>query len=117
MLEQKVLFEKLNDFMDGKVPIDDIHAWALKVALSSDYPQLAEQNPLVKETIQAFLDLDRKDLKFVPSHRILEYFRRCLDGKEEYLPPRTRGSLTSQQRNPRFPPFLNTGRRGIFPVG
>jgi len=94
MVEQKVLFEKLTGFMDGKIPIDEIHAWVLKIALSSDYPQVAEQNPLIKETVQALMDLDRKELKFVPSRRILEYFRRCLEGKEEYLPPNKRRRLS-----------------------
>jgi len=80
--------------MNGNVPIDEIHAWVLKIALAADYMEVAEQNPLIKETVQALMDLDRKDLKFVPSRKILEYFRRCLAGEEKYLPPKKRGHLS-----------------------
>jgi len=80
--------------MNGNIPVDDIHAWALKIALSSDYPQIAQEDPLLKEAIQALMDLDRKELNFVPSRRILEYYRRCLGGEEEYRPPKQRGNLS-----------------------
>ncbi len=93
MIERQQLHNKLAEFISGGVPIDDMHAWALNVALGDDYPRIAEQDPLIKETIQALLDLDRKDLRFVPSRRILEYFRRCLEGTEEYSPPGKRGRL------------------------
>jgi hypothetical protein len=84
---------KLTDFLNNKIPKAEIHEWALLVATAEDFEQTAQRDPLIGKTIQCLIDINHNDIKYIPTPKALEYYRRCLTGEEIYQPLEQRRDL------------------------
>jgi hypothetical protein len=92
-VERQTLLRKVGQFLAQEISQDAIYAWALQIAVSREYEDLAKQDPLIKETIEALLMMQHTDLKAVPTRKAIEYYRRCLSGEEKFVPLRERKDL------------------------
>jgi len=85
-LNRETVLAKLTGYLDKEISKSAIYEWALFVAVSKEYEQVVSQDPLVANTVQALIDINHDDLKKIPTHKALEYYRRCLKGELEFIP-------------------------------
>ena len=86
MIDRKTILEKLAEYLNNKISQEEIYKWALAVAVSEEYDELAGKDLLIRKTIQALIDIHHDDLKLIPTRKALEYYRRCLVGEEKFEP-------------------------------
>jgi len=92
-LNRDIILQKLNKYFNQDISKDDIHTWALSVAVSRDYQDVVKSDLLIAKTIQTIIDMHHDDIKAIPTNKALEYYRRCLEGLEEFKPLESRGDL------------------------
>jgi len=86
MLSRQDVLKKLEQFLNREITKADVHAWALSQAVAKDFEEIAESDPLIKNTVLSLIDISHDDLKRIPSIRALEYYRLCLSGEMTFDP-------------------------------
>lgn len=86
MLNREIVLEKLKAFLENKLPQDDLYEWALSQVCKSDYEATVKDDIVLKEALQAMIDINRSEVQYIPTREDLDYYRRCLSGKQKYQP-------------------------------
>ena len=86
MLTRAIILEKLTGYLNQRLSKQAIYEWALFVAVSHEFEKIAAEDLLIGKTIQALIDINHDDLKNIPTHKMLEYYRRCLAGELTFEP-------------------------------
>jgi hypothetical protein len=105
-LTRETVLAKLTGYLDKEISKSAIYEWALFVAVSKEYEQLAPQDPLIATAVQALIDINHDDLKKIPTNKALEYYRRCLKDEIEFIPLEERrdiDKLVIQDQQPAAP--------------
>ena len=84
MIDRSSVLAKLKDYLEAKTPKNEIYEWALATALSKEYEKIAQEDTLIQRTILALLDINHVNQKKIPLREVFEYYRRCLEGEEEF---------------------------------
>jgi len=85
-----ILLKKLEEFLRGGIKRDDVYRWALSQVVLPRYEEEVREDPLLKETMQAMVDISRQDSEVATSMESLKYYRKCLRGDIDYLPKEDR---------------------------
>ena len=93
MLKEKIMADlrqavsdKLEAFLTGQLPQEGIYEWALSEVCKEDYEKTTQADLLLKETMQAILDINHDNVKLRPDRSDLTYCLNCLKGKEGFEP-------------------------------
>ncbi|OGX05706.1 MAG: hypothetical protein A2Z88_05120 [Omnitrophica WOR_2 bacterium GWA2_47_8] len=98
---RKILLEKLESFLNGKISQDALYEWVLSRVCEESYEKTVQGDILFKETMQAILDINHDDVKLRPDRSDLEYCRRCLMGEEDFASIPERIKKRQEQAQPR----------------
>ncbi len=90
-------------FLTEGVPQERMYEWALAQAVSKEYEQLTIGDPLIKEVIQAILEMNHADLEHVPTRDDLIYYLQCLEGTKDFEPAQQRRARVVQEQRPPSP--------------
>ncbi|MFA5088288.1 MAG: hypothetical protein WC552_04565 [Candidatus Omnitrophota bacterium] len=82
MLNREVLAEKIKDFLENNISQESLYEWALAQAVREEYDELAKNDPVVKKTMQALIDINQEDVQHKPTREDLKFYRRCLEGRD-----------------------------------
>lgn len=96
-LNRDILSEKLDAYFDGELARTDLYQWALKAAIEEDMANLLHKDFLAAQLIEDLVNLQNKNPQKATSEKLLNYYRKCLSGTEdfspekrkEFLPPRS----------------------------
>ncbi len=72
--------------LTGKVTQEKIYEWALSQAVAKDYDGIAGADPLLKESVQALIDMSNPGPGYAPTREDLVYYLRCLEGAASFEP-------------------------------
>lgn len=82
--ERQIILVKLKGFVTGAVPKSEIYEWALFVAVSRDFEELAKQDPLAEKIVQFLIEINNEREKPLPLREVLQYFIDCLEGRKDF---------------------------------
>jgi len=85
-LTRSEALQVLNDFLNDKISQVKVYEWALVQAVAKDYEMVAQNDPLLGETIQAFLDMSHQQGDYIPTRDDISYYQRCLQGQASFEP-------------------------------
>lgn len=80
-ITRQAVLEKLDGFLKGEISAEKIYEWALFIAVSSEYEQLVQKDPVISTTIQALISLNHTNKKQATRLEDLKLFRQCLAGE------------------------------------
>jgi hypothetical protein len=89
-LERLTLLNKIEQYLNDSISSDEVHAWVLQIAVSDTFAEIAKADPLLKEAVEALLEIHQAGVKEVPTKKAIEYYRRCLTGQEKFIPLKER---------------------------
>ncbi len=103
MIDRAGVLAKLNDYLEEKISKTEVYEWALMLALSKEYEDIAVQDPLIQKTVLAMIDINHADIKKIPPRKSLEYLKHCLEGSEEFLEVTLPAQAASEEtQNPKY---------------
>ncbi len=86
IVNRETILRELSAYLNNELSKQEVYEWALSVAVTDHFQELARGDVLIRRTIQAMIDINHDDLKFIPTRKALEYYRRCLVGEEKFVP-------------------------------
>jgi hypothetical protein len=89
-LNRNSVLEKLNAFLGNRISQEEIYEWALAQVFKEEYESVAKSDHLIKETIQALIDINHPEARTVPAREDFEFLRKCLEGTETFQPIKSR---------------------------
>ena len=88
---------QLDQFLSGKISQENLYSWTLAQVMDEEYEKLAAKDPVLRETVQTVIDFNHSDLDRIPTREDLLFYKRCLDGQEQFVPFSERWTL--RQKN------------------
>jgi hypothetical protein len=86
LVDRNTVLEKLKGYLDNTISKKEIFEWAHSIVITQDYDKISKTDKLLSESIHALWQLHHDDGKFDPSREELEYYMKCLEGKEKFPP-------------------------------
>ena len=84
LIDRMTVLVKLKGFLNGELSKEEVYHWALSKAVSEEFLNLPQIDPLLFETLQALVDINHEDAEVIFTREDLEYYQRCLEGNEEF---------------------------------
>ncbi|MCB9771486.1 MAG: hypothetical protein H6754_02925 [Candidatus Omnitrophica bacterium] len=85
-VERELIISKLVGFLTGEISKTEIYEWSLFVAVSRDYEELINNNPLNEKIFQFLIEINKPRNSSASIKIILQYFLECLEGKKVFDP-------------------------------
>ena len=70
--------------LENKLTAEELYGWALGVVVTQEYERTTQEDPLVHMVLEDLMNISQESIKRRPSEELLEYYRRCLAGQEDY---------------------------------
>ncbi len=84
MLNRKIIFDKITALQENKITPEDMYGWVLSIVVTPEYETSTQEDPLIHASLQDLMNITQASNKRRPPEELLEYYRRCLSGQEEY---------------------------------
>ncbi|HQO58683.1 MAG TPA: hypothetical protein PLT76_08210 [Candidatus Omnitrophota bacterium] len=84
MLNRKIIFDQLTALLDKKVTAEAMYGWALGIVVTEEYEKISQEDPLIHTVLEDLMNVAQASEKRRPSEELLDYYRRCLSGQDDY---------------------------------
>ena len=85
-LTRTEILQVVSDFLNDKISQLKVYEWALGQAVAKDYEIIAQNDPLLHETIQALIDMNHQHGEYIPTREDIIYYQKCLQGQVPFEP-------------------------------